>query len=161
MRRRFGSWAVAVVMSAAATLVLQGVAAAQEDGESSSPVESSEFVARRTPGMEAKAGTGRLGRALWIASVAALVAANVSDAKTSWNKCEGNGILAGTGGRFGAKGVAVKGGINALWIGSQVIALRKSREHRTIAIVNFAAASFFGVLAYRNSTIPPPGGVPR
>jgi hypothetical protein len=55
----------------------------------------------------------------------------------------------------------VKGGINALWIGSQVIALRKSREHRTMAIVNFTAASIFGVLAYRNSSIPPPGGVSR
>lgn len=144
-------------MCAAVTLVLQGVAVAQEEGGSSSPGESSGFVARATPRTAAKTGTGRLGRAVWIASVAALAAANVADAKTSWSKYEGNGILAG-GGRFGAKGVATKGGINALWIGSQVIALRKTREHRAIAIVNFAAASIFGAVAYRNSSIPAPAG---
>lgn len=161
MRYRFPSWAVAVVRWAAVALVWQGVVAAQDAEASSSPAVSGEFAATAEPRMAPKVGAGRAGRALWMASVAALVAANVADARSSWRKDEGNRVLAGTGGRFGARGAALKGGINALWIGSQVMALRKSREHRTIAIVNFAAASIFGVLAYRNSSIPPPGGVPR
>jgi hypothetical protein len=38
----------------------------------------------------------------------------------------------------------------------QAIALRKNQAFRTVAIVNFAAASIFGALAYRNRSIPAP-----
>lgn len=161
MTYRFRCWAVATLMGAAGVLVSQGVATAQEDGDSNSSVESSAFMARPAPRVRVQTGKGSLGRAVWIASVAALAAANISDAKTSWNKYEGNGVLAGRGGKFGAKGVAIKGSINAAWIASQVVALRKNPENRAVAIVNFAAASILGVLAYRNSTIPGPAGGSR
>src|SRR5690242_10070916 len=59
-------------------------------------------------------------RAIWMASVGALVLANVADARTSWKKAESNRILAGPEGRFGARGLLIKGGINGLWVASQV-----------------------------------------
>jgi hypothetical protein len=168
MRYRWRSWAVAVVRWVAVALVWQGVVAAQDADARSGPAVSGELGAtagpllyRSAPRMAPKVGAGRAGRALWMASVAALAAANVADAQSSWSKDEGNRVLAGAGGRFGAKGAALKGGINAVWIVGQVMALRRNPAHRTIAIVNFTAASVFGVLAYRNRNIPPPAGALR
>ena len=94
------------------------------------------------------------GRTVWIASVAALAAANVADARTSWNKGESNRVLAGGSGGFGPRGALIKGGVNGVWIVSQVIGFRKSPRYRTAAIVNFAAAAVFGALAHRNCAIP-------
>lgn len=168
MRYRLRSWIAAVVRWVAVALVLQGVAAAQDAEARSSPAVGGEFGAtagplldRPAPRMAPKVGAGRAGRALWMASMAALAAANMADAQSSWGKEEGNRVLAGGGGRFGAKGAALKGGINAVWIVGQVMALRRNPAHRTITIVNFTAASVFGALAYRNRSIPPPAGVSR
>src|SRR5450759_1682791 len=124
MRYRFPDWAVAVVRWAAVALVLQGVVAAQDAEASSSPAVSGEFAATADPRMAPKVRAGRAGRALWMASLAALAAANVADVQSSWRKDEGNRVLAGTGGRFGARGAVLKGGINAVWIVGQVMALR-------------------------------------
>ncbi len=95
-------------------------------------------------------------KALWLASVAALAASHVADTRSSWNKDEANRLLAGSNGRFGAKGAAIKTGVNALWIAGQVAALRRNPAHRTLAIINFAAASVLGALAWRNATVPGP-----
>ena len=156
MRFRFQSWVVAFVRWAAVALLSQGVVAAQDNGAVSSPAVGREFVTAIAPRTAPKIDANRSGRALWIASVAALGVANIADARSSWSKDEGNQVLAGAGGTFGGKGAAIKGGINAAWIVGQVIALRKNQAHRTVAIVNFAAASIFGALAYRNRSIPAP-----
>jgi hypothetical protein len=156
MRFRFQSWVVAFVKWAALALLLQGVVAAQDDGAVSSPALGREFVTAIAPRTAQKIETNRSGRALWIASIAALGIANIADARSSWSKDEGNQVLAGAGGTFGAKGAAIKGGINAAWIVGQMFALRKNHAYRTVAIVNFAAASIFGALAYRNRSIPAP-----
>jgi hypothetical protein len=158
MFMQFQSWVVEFLTWAAVALALQGVIAAQEGGASSPTVGGREFVIEVAPRTEPKVEANRAGRALWIASIAALGVANIADARSSWSKNEGNRVLAGGGGTFGAKGAAIKGGINAVWIAGQVIALRKSHAHRTVAIVNFAAASIFGALAYRNRSIPGPAG---
>ncbi len=156
MRYRFQSWVVAFVKCAAAVLLLQGVVAAGDDGAVSSPALGREFVTASAPRMARKTEANRSGRGLWIASIAALGIANIADARSSWSKDEANQVLAGGRGTFGAKGAAIKGGINAAWIVGQVIALRKNHAYRTVAIGNFAAASIFGGLAYRNRSIPAP-----
>ena|SRR5690242_17321061 len=97
----------------------------------------------------------RSGRAVWIASIAALTAANIADAHTSWNKTEANRLLAGKDGNFGTRGAAIKGGVNGLWVASQVFAFRKNPRYRTLAIINFAAASFLGAVSYRNQRMGP------
>jgi hypothetical protein len=158
MFMRFQSWVVEFLKWAAVALALQGVIAAQEGGALSTTAGGREFVTGVAPRTEPKVEANRAGRALWIASVAALGVANIADARSSWSKNEGNRVLTGGGGTFGAKGAAIKGGINAVWIAGQVIALRKGQAHRTVAIVNFAAASIFGALAYRNRSIPAPAG---
>jgi hypothetical protein len=140
------------------SVALHGMAAAQSATEASRPFVSGGIQAQGGAGLDRTMKAGRPGRNLWIASVAALTAATVADGVTSWNKREGNRMLAGSGGTFGAKGVAIKGGVNALWIVGQVVALRRNASHRTLALVNIAGASVLGAIAYRNSGIGTAGG---
>jgi hypothetical protein len=156
MRFRFQSRVIELVGLAAMALMWQGMAAAQDDGALRSAAFRREFVTASAPRTEPRMETNRPGRMLWIASVVALGVANAADARSSWSKDEGNQVLAGRGGTFGAKGVAIKGGINVAWIVGQVIALRKNQAYRPMAIANFGAASIFGALAYRNGSIPAP-----
>jgi hypothetical protein len=156
MRYRFQSRVVAFVRWASVALLLQGLVAAQDDGAVSSPAVGREFVTAIAPRTAPKIEANRSGRALWIASVAALGVANIADARSSWSKEEANQVLAGGRGTFGVKAATIKGGINAAWIVGQVIALRKNHAYRSTAIVNFAAASIFGGSAYRNWSIPAP-----
>jgi hypothetical protein len=140
-------------------LMFLGLAPAQIPQEADRAIVSPKPEAPATWELKRGNEVGRPGRAVWIASIAALAAANVADAHTSWNKSEGNGILAGSNGSFGAKGAAIKGGVNGLWVVGQVIWLRKNSRYHTLAFVNFAAASLFGALAYRNQGISPNQGV--
>jgi len=142
------------------SVVLAGAAAAQSAAESGQSFVSRRIEAESRAGLEYRtAKAERAGRNLWIASVAALTAATVADGVTSWNKSESNRMLAGSGGTFGAKGAAIKGGINVLWIAGQVVALRRGASHRTLAIANIAGASVLGAIAYRNSGIGTGGAV--
>ena len=86
-------------------------------------------------------------RKLWLVSLAALTAANVADAQSSWGRPELNGIL---GARFGGRGIAIKVGINGAWIVGQVIVLRRHRAYRAFAVGNFAAAGVFTGAAVHN-----------
>ena len=155
--RMSGGWVVNVRLLFAG-FVLLSVAGAQTPLKESLVVSPS-ADARAVWEVPRKTEAGHPGRAVWIASIAALAAANVADARTSWNKSEGNSILAGSNGSFGARGVAIKGGVNGLWVVGQVIVLRRNPRYRTLAIVNFAAASIFATLAYRNHEIGPRYGV--
>jgi len=132
-------------------LNLVGAAAAEEHPGQAfvGPPPEARMAAASQPVFEARPP----GRAIWIASIAVLAAANVADARTSWNKGEGNRLLAGDGGNFGPRGAAIKGGVNGLWVAGQVIALRRTPKYRAMAVVNFAAAAIFGALACRNHAI--------
>ena len=90
------------------------------------------------------------GRALWMASVAALAAANIADAHSSWSKYESNPAMAAPGRTFGARGAAIKGGVNAAWVVGQIFLLRKYHAHRALAVINLVAASAFAACAAHN-----------
>ena len=64
------------------------------------------------------------GMALWRASVAALAAANIMDAQSSWGKRELNPALAGNGGAFGARGALLKAGITGGLVTLEFLVLR-------------------------------------
>ena len=96
------------------------------------------------------------GRKLWIASIVALAAANAADAHSSWSRYEGNRALMGPRQKFGARGAAIKGGVNAAWVVGQVLWLRKNPAHRALGVVNLAAASVFAALAWHNYETPGP-----
>jgi len=87
---------------------------------------------------------------LWIASMMAAAAGTSLDAATSWGKYEGNGFLASSDGRFGAKGVSIKAGL-AMAVFMPQIALRRHKELRVpFTIGNFAQAALFGGVAAHN-----------
>jgi len=135
------------------SVAVHGTALAQSAAVASQSFVSSRIGVRGGVGLDRTVKAEHSGRNLWIASVAALTAASVADGVTSWHKSESNRMLAGSGGTFGAKGVGIKGGVNALWIAGQVVALKKNASHRTLAIVNLAGASVLGAIAFRNSGI--------
>ena len=77
---------------------------------------------------------------IWKASLAAVVAGNAGDAATSWGKGETNpGLRTGTPGVFGARSIAIKGGITTAVLIPQLI-LKHRHAEKAMAIVNFTAA---------------------
>jgi len=93
-------------------------------------------------------------RALYRASVAALVAANAADLATSWGKRESNPILAGRGGRFSGGSLAIKGALTMTSLTIQHFALRKSeRPLRALTWVNFALAGGLSGVAVHNAGV--------
>lgn len=98
------------------------------------------------------------GRKLWAASLVAVTAASLLDAHSSWGRREANGILAGSNGRFGARGVAIKAGVNAFWVVSQIQACRRIRSCNKFTAINLALASMFAATAVRNYRVPLSGG---
>ena len=87
---------------------------------------------------------------LWIASMASAVSGTSFDAASSWGLREGNGILASSNGRFGAKGLSIKARLAAALIGPQIY-LRKHQElKRAFIIGNFAEAAFFTGVSIHN-----------
>lgn len=98
----------------------------------------------------------RRSKLVWRISVAALLAGTAMDAATSMGKYESNPLLRSADGKFGMKGIAIKGGLAGLIVGPQ-IAFRDRRELRSkFAIINFLEAGFFGGLAIHNAGIRAP-----
>jgi hypothetical protein len=93
-------------------------------------------------------------QALWRASVASVSAAGILDVHSSWGKHERNGTLAGPAGAFGARGTAIKSGIQASIIACEYLLIRKhpraGKLYRAAAVVNFIAAGVTGATAARN-----------
>jgi len=102
------------------------------------------------PSMREGDRVSKTDRTLWWTSVAALGAATLADAHSSWGKYEANSVLAGAGGKFGTRGALVKVGVTSGWVATQAVILRKSRSHRMLAIINFAAATAFSIAACHN-----------
>jgi hypothetical protein len=87
-------------------------------------------------------------------SAASVAAAGVLDVHSSWGKHELNGTLAGPAGAFGARGAAIKSGMQAAMIACEYLLIRKhpreGKLYRAAAVVNFIAAGFTGATAARN-----------
>lgn len=84
-----------------------------------------------------------------------LIGSNMADAHSSWGMMEANPLLANSQGRFGVKGVAIKGAIVGGWIGIQhLLNRRKGRHDKKFAIANFSMAGGFGVIAIHNYKLP-------
>jgi hypothetical protein len=94
----------------------------------------------------------RHSRKLWWASVAAVVVASTLDARSSWGKPELNPLLAGSGGQFGVRSLAVKsaltgGSLTALWL----ILRRHPGFEGPAAATNTGLAAFSLAAAVHNS----------
>ncbi len=90
-------------------------------------------------------------RDLWLASLTAMIAANVVDSHSSWGYPERNGLLRGSDGTFGSRAVAIKsgmiGGIAALeWL----LTRGRGRGRGMVAIMNFGASAAITTVAIRN-----------
>lgn len=88
---------------------------------------------------------------VWVASVAALIAANAMDAHSSWRYPEGNGLLRGADGTFGPRALWIKSGLIGGVVAVQWLLTRHRRRGEPIlAIMNFGAAAATTGAAVRN-----------
>lgn len=86
----------------------------------------------------------------WLSYVA-LAGATAADAASSWGKPETNGLLSGPGGRFGGRGLAIKGGLIGATITIELGAARHNRRARRAAeLANYAAAAATTAAAVHN-----------
>lgn len=83
-------------------------------------------------------------------SLVALAGSTAADAATSWRRHETNPLLAGSDGRFGWRGVAMKG---ASFAGMITLDRWMVRHPRFRVVVNFAAAGAFTAMAVRNARV--------
>jgi hypothetical protein len=88
---------------------------------------------------------------LWWASVAAVTAASVFDAGSSWNKQELNPLLRTSNGRFGARGIEIKSAIVGASIVCQWLGLRHHpRMAKSLSILNLSVAGVTAGAAAHN-----------
>ena len=93
----------------------------------------------------------------WKASVAALAAAAAADAQTSVGRRELNPLLAGPGGRFGMRGIAIKGAITGGAIGMQYLLTRRNpASAKYAAAANFGMTGIFSAAAMHNRGLKKP-----
>ena len=105
-------------------------------------------------------GAASLPHKLWIAGVAALAAANVADAASSWGKRELNLILPQQ--RFGVEDALVKAGIVGAFMGVEYrIVRRHPLLRRKVAAMNLCGAGLDAVIVAHNLTVPKPSGVSK
>lgn len=91
------------------------------------------------------------GKKRWWVSIAALAAASVLDAHSSWNRPELNPMLQGPDGRFGHRGVAIKASIVGASSAFQWVLLKKEPKLAgTLAGVNSGLAAWSTAAVLRN-----------
>lgn len=103
--------------------------------------------------------SNRLGRTLWMTSLAALAVSNALDVRSSWGKRELNPVLADSSGAFKVKGALMKSGIQAAVIGVEYLILRRKPSkqlYHITALMNFGCAAAVQAVAIRNFTVPRP-----
>jgi hypothetical protein len=84
-------------------------------------------------------------------SVAAVVAANVADAGTSWGAREANPLLGRT---FDGRAAAVKAGVTGAMLMFERTAIRRGyATRRKCTWINWAISGGLGLVAYRNSRL--------
>jgi hypothetical protein len=92
-------------------------------------------------------------RAIWVASIFAMVAGTTADAVTSWHKRESNNLLASSADTFGGKGVAIKGGIAAAMLAPQIIFRKHTDWYSAFAVGNFAEGGIFAGATIHNLNV--------
>jgi hypothetical protein len=92
------------------------------------------------------------GKKLWWASVAAVAAASVFDARSSWGRRELNPLLQGPNGRFSARSVEIKSVLVGAGVACQWLALRHhNKAAKSFGIVNLAVAGATTGVAIHNT----------
>jgi hypothetical protein len=87
----------------------------------------------------------------WKLSAAALTAATMVDAHSSWGHNEINPVLRGPNGRFGVQGLAMKALITTGVIGTQYFLLKRTPQAEKYGVItNFALAGVLGTAAMYN-----------
>jgi hypothetical protein len=87
----------------------------------------------------------------WKTSLAVLAAATAVDAHSSWGRLEANPALRGPNGRFGTKGLAIKGMVLGGVVGAQYFLLRNQpKAEKYAAITNFALSGVLAGVAVSN-----------
>jgi len=103
------------------------------------------------------AKTGSRSKKAWVASLAALAAANFLDVHVSSGQFEANPLLRNAQGRFSlARGLLFKSGLSAGAVAVQLLFLRKASaedSYTPTAVANFAAAGGLTALAIRNHCV--------
>lgn len=94
-----------------------------------------------------------------VASQAALLGATAADMATSYhNRYELNPLLRSSDGQFGNRGIVIKTGITAAWLGFQWIAHRRTHGNARVSIslagMNGVMASVMGATAASNARGP-------
>lgn len=95
---------------------------------------------------------------LWQISLVSLATAHIVDSHSSWAKCEANPFVAGSGGTFDARSLALK---SAVYGGLSAFEFVTGRHHpslyRWFSAVNFGVAGGLGALAAHNYSVHGPG----
>jgi hypothetical protein len=87
-------------------------------------------------------------------SIAAVLAANVADAATSWRSQEANPVVAGTGTQFGVTSVAIKSGFVGASLLIQHLALRHRPDlYKRLAWMNLITSGAFAGIASHNMSV--------
>jgi hypothetical protein len=100
--------------------------------------------------------TDRKAKLFWRISIAALVTASTMDAVTSMGKYESNGLLRGSDGKFGARGIALKAGITGITLLPQLLLRSHENLRKPFTIANFAQAGMYSGIAIHNAGIAKP-----
>jgi hypothetical protein len=88
---------------------------------------------------------------LWRVSAVVLGAVTIADVQSSMGRPEANGFLRSVDGRFGSRGVALKGVAVGAALGAQWLMLRRNpNAAKYAAVTNFAAASLTGAAVVHN-----------
>ena len=88
---------------------------------------------------------------LWRVSAAVLGAVTIADMHSSVGRFEANPMLASKNGRFTNRGVALKGAIVGIALGTQFILVRKNPKAASYAAgVNFAMSALTGAAVIHN-----------
>jgi hypothetical protein len=119
------------------------------DGSSISPLNKVTIA-------QAPERTDRKAKLVWKISIAALVTASAMDAATSMGKYEGNGLLRGSDGKFGGKGIALKAGIAGITLIPQLLLRNHENLRKPFTIANFAQAGMYSAIAIHNAGIAKP-----
>lgn len=93
-------------------------------------------------------------RLLWKVSLAALVATQIMDSRSSWGYPEANALLRSPSGTFGGKAIGIKTAMTGGTVLAQWKALRKPWASTALyTIVNFAVAAATAGVAARNYSV--------
>jgi hypothetical protein len=94
----------------------------------------------------------------WRVSIVALAVASALDFSSSVGRYESNPLMRDASGRFSVgRGVAIKSGVMAGVLVTQILAMRGQRDpaiERTATLANFGAAAALTTISIRNRTIP-------